>query len=333
MPESFMQGYAVVVGAGGDLPVTARDAQGVAKVLRDPGRCGYPPGQVRCLTEAGAQRGLVLGALDWLAGAAGPEATAVVYFSGHGVETPGHYLLPHGYQEADLAGTAIAGAEFTDRLRAIRARKLIVLLDCCFAGGQAEAKGPAWAKAPLPPGVVAALGASSGRVVIASSRRDEVSWTGMPYSVFTRALLEGLAGAGAFEHDGYARVLDLALYLGRTVPNRTGDKQHPIIKVAGLEDNFALAYYAGGAKQPQKLEWAEAEGETVTAAVPAPGPAAADVASWRRILANRREALLLMEERMSEYVEYTEVPLTLIRNRRRTEAEVAELERRLNVGT
>ena len=331
MSELFMQGYAVVVGAGGDLPVTASDALGVAKQLRDPGRCAYPPGQVRCLTNAEARRGAVLEALDWLGGAAGPEATATVYFSGHGAETPEHYLMPHGYQMSDLPGTAITGREFTEKLRAIRAKKLIVLLDCCFAGGVAdagaEAKGPAWVKSPLPPDVIEALGASSGRVVIASSRKDEGSWTGTPYSVFTRAVLEALAGYGAFEQDGFARVLDLALYVGRMVANRTGDKQHPIIKVARLEDNFALAYTAGGSKQPKKLEWSESAPDVLVA-----GVSAADVANWRRILAHRREARLLMEERMSDYVEYTEVPLTLIRNKRRTDEEIAELERKLGGG-
>ena len=97
-------------------------------------------------------------------------------------------------------------------------------------------------KSPLPSSVTEQLGSSSGRVVLASSRRDEVSWTGTPYSVFTAALLEGLAGYGAFEQDGYARVLDLTLWVGRKVPERTGDKQHPIVKVSNLADNFAVAW-------------------------------------------------------------------------------------------
>lgn len=332
MAELFTQGYGVIFGAGGDLPVSVSDALGVANLLRNPDRCAYPPEQVRALTEEGARRTTVLEALDWLSGAAGPDATALVYFSGHGVEVPEHFLLPNGYQVSDLPKTAISGREFTEKLRAIRAKKLIVLLDCCFAGGQAQAKGGAWTKSPAPPGMIETLGASSGRVVIASSRKDEVSWTGSPYSVFTRALLEALAGYGAFEQDGYARVLDLALYVGRMVANRTGDKQHPIVKVARLEDNFALACYAGGAKQPKKLEWAEGAPEAAMGANAAPtGEPAAEVATAHKILANRREALLLMEERMSEYVEYTEVPLTLVRNMRRTEQEIGELERKLGM--
>jgi hypothetical protein len=327
MSASFEHGYAAVIGVGADLPVTVDDAQGVAGLLRDPARCAYPSHQVQLLTGENARRHHILAALARLAEQvqADPEATAVVYFSGHGLETPDYYLMPFGYDLADLDNTAIPGSEFTDRLRAIRAKKLLVLLDCCHAGGQAEAKALPGVKSPLPPSAVAELGQSSGRVVIASSRKDEVSWTGQPYSVFTVALLEALAGYGAFEQDGYARVLDTVIWLGRKVPERTKDRQHPIVKVSGLEDNFVLAYYAAGDQLPKKLDW--------TTSVPtlASGLDAAQTATWQRMLGNYRENLLLIEERMSEYVDFTAIPLQLIKNKRQIEAKIAELERRMAV--
>lgn len=327
MSQNFTHGHGVVVGVGADLPVTVDDAQGIADLLRDPARCAYPPDQVHLLTNADANRDNILRALDQLTRDAqqDPEMTAVVYFSGHGLETPAYYLMPHGYDLSDLDNTAIAGATFTERLRAIQARKLLVLLDCCHAGGQAEAKALPGVKSPLPLTVRTELGESRGRVVIASSRKDEVSFTGAPYSVFTTALLEALAGYGAFERDGYARVLDTVMWVGRKVPERTSDRQHPIVKVSNLKDNFALAYYAGGDKAPKRLDW--------TAGVPTvtPGLDEAQVASWRRRLANRREGLLLIEERMDEYIEYQEIPLQLIKNKRRTETQIAELERKLGL--
>lgn len=325
MSDIFSQGYAVIIGAGADLPVTEQDARGVADMLTDPERCAYPSEHVRLLTNERATAPQVHAALDWLAEAAGPDDTAIVYFSGHGVEAPDYYLLPYGYNLADLPRTAISGSAFTEHLRQIETRKLVVFLDCCHAGGQAEAKGLPGVKSPLPPSVAAELARGSGRVIIASSRKDEVSWTGKPFSVFTAALLEGLAGYGAFERDGYARILDLAMYAGRAVPNRTQDKQHPIIKVANLADNFALAYYAAGAKEPQALDWAG----RVSAVTP--GLDAAQVATWQRMLANYRENLLLIEERMSEYVEYQKIPLQLIKNKRGTEARIADLERKLGL--
>jgi hypothetical protein len=115
------------------------------------------------------------------------------------------------------------------------------------------------------------------------------------------------------------------MWLGRKVPDRTNDKQHPIVKVSNLEDNFALAYYAGGAKVPKKLAW--------TAEVPtvADGLDEAQVAAWQRRLTSRREALLLIEERMDEYIEYQEIPLQLIKNKRRTEQQIVDLERKLGL--
>ena len=327
MSQRFMDGHAVVIGVGADLPVTIDDAESVANLLCDPTRCAYPPDQVQLLTGENACREDILAALDRLAEQtqANPEATAVIYFSGHGLEIPAYYLMPFGYDTADLENTTISSDEFTDLLRSIQAKKLLVLLDCCHAGGQAEAKALPGVKSPLPVLVAAELGRSSGRVIIASSRKDEVSWTGKPYSVFTAALLEALAGYGTFENDGYARVLDTAMWLGRKVPERTSDKQHPIIKVSTLEDNFALAYYSAGDKSPKKLDW--------TAAAPplTPESAGAQVTSWQRRLTSRRTALLLIEERISEFIEYHGIPLQLVDSKRRTEEEIAELEHNLGI--
>jgi hypothetical protein len=325
MPKAFDNGHAVVVGVGADLPITVDDATAVANLLRDPGRCAYPPQQVQLLTSEQATAGNILTALDELAASATPDSTAVVYFSGHGLEVPDYYLIPYGYDLKDLDRTTIPGDVFTERLRAIGAGKLLVLLDCCHAGGQAEAKELPGQKSPLPPSASEELARGKGRVVIASSRKDEVSWTGKPYSAFTGALLEGLAGYGAFEEDGYARVLDVALWVGRKVPDRTNDKQHPILKVSNLEDNYALAYYAAGDEKPKALDWAptvptisdDLDGE--------------QVANWRRRLASRREALMLIRERIDQYIEYETVPLQLIKNERRTETQIVELERKLGL--
>ena len=168
------------------------------------------------------------------------------------------------------------------------------------------------------------MGSGSGRVILASSRKDEVSWTGKPYSVFTVALLEALAGYGTFEQDGYARVLDLTMWVGRKVPERTGDKQHPIIKISNLEDNFALAWYAGGEKSVRPLPKWETNIPSIT-----PGLDIEQVASLRRRLANHRKNLLLVEERMTEFVEFTDIPLGLLKNKRLIEEKITELEQKL----
>ncbi|NEU81350.1 caspase family protein [Nostoc sp. UIC 10630] len=323
MSEKFNQGYAVVIGIGADLPVTVDDATAIAHFLNNPACCAYPHNQVRLLTEDAANRESILSSLDWLANTAEPNATAIVYFSGHGLETPDYYLMPFGYDIKNLESTAISGQLFSEKLRSIQTRQLLVLLDCCHAGGQAQIKGAV--KSPLPPTTIDELKKHSGRVIIASSRKDEVSWTGNPYSVFTTSVLEALAGYGAFEQDGFARVLDLALWAGRKVPERTNEKQHPIIKVSNLEDNFAIAWYAGGAKKVQPLEWISSH-SLETSSVNA-----AQLATWQRMLVNYRENLLLIEERMSEYVDFTAIPLQLIKSKRQLEAKITDLEQKLGL--
>jgi hypothetical protein len=325
MSNPITHSYAVVVGVGDDLPVTVNDANALSNLLCDQDRCAFSPQNVRTLIECDASRNNILSTMDWLAlqTQANPEATAIVFYSGHGIESTDYHLLTYGYDLAKLTHTAISGEEFTEKLRSIDSQRLLVLLDCCHAGGMADAEKGIVAKSPIPKSMLGTLHIGSGRVVIASSRKDEVSLTGRPYSIFTTALLEALAGYGAFESDGYARVLDTAMWIGRKVPERSRDRQHPIIKVSELENNFALAYYAGGSKRPRKLEWR----------VRAPHVSVefedSQVKSWQRMLSNYRENLLLIEERMSEYVEFAAIPLQLVKSKRRIEKQIQEIEGKL----
>lgn len=155
-------------------------------------------------------------------------------------------MLPFGVDKTRLGETAVSGAELTAKLQAIPAQKLL-LLDCCHAGGldPTQLPGTRLVKAPLPPEAQQLLAAGSGRVIIASSQADELSFAGKPYSAFTLALIEALAGIGASQKDDTVRVADLALHTRGKVPARTGNRQHPILNFEQA-DNFVIAYYAGG---------------------------------------------------------------------------------------
>jgi hypothetical protein len=259
---SFDQGYALVVGVGADLPNTVDDAVGIAEILKDPARCAYLPDHVHVLTGEKATREHILAGLDALSQSASSQSTVLVYFSGHGyrVASPTgefFYLMPYGYNLDRLYRTAVNGAEFTDRLRAIPAQRLLVLLDCCHAGGVGEAKAPGLqlAKSSMPSESYGLLAEGSGRVLIASSQEDELSFGGRPYSVFTLAVIEALCGVGVAKQDGYVRVADLALYAREVVPRRTRGRQHPILHFEHA-DNFILAYYAAGEPRSKGLPFA-----------------------------------------------------------------------------
>jgi hypothetical protein len=259
----FTHGHALIIGMGADLPDTIQDAVGLAEILSDPDRCAYPPTQVSLLTGEKATRGAVLSALEALARIDDAEATVVVYFSGHGYRVTAslgefYYLMPFGYDTDRLFDTAIRGDEFTTRLGAIPAQKLLVLLDCCHAGGLAkpEPSGMKLAKSPLPPEAASLLAEGRGRVLIASSQQDELSFAGKPYSAFTLALVEALCGVGAATQDGFVRVSDVALHAREVVPGRTGKRQHPILNFEQA-DNFAISYYAAGQSQAKGLPFSE----------------------------------------------------------------------------
>lgn len=132
-----------------------------------------------------------------------------------------------------------------------------MLLDCCHAGGVGEAEaGLSLVKAPLPPEALALLAEGRGRVLIASSRGEELSFAGRPYSAFTLALIEALCGQGV-ARPGCARVrvADLALHhaSGGSWPHPPASA--PILRFEHA-DNFAVAYYAGGVATPKGLPFA-----------------------------------------------------------------------------
>jgi hypothetical protein len=271
--EYFQHGHALVVGVGGDLPNTEDDAEGLAKVLRDPVRCAYPPDQVRPLIGQNANRDNILSELKKLSDT-DPGSSVVIYFSGHGYRITNdlahsYYLLPFGYDTSKLEATAVSGVEFTAALQAITAQKVLVVLDCCHAGGIGITKSPAGnvvkspmgvaaIKSAMPPDAATVFAEGKGRVLLASAREDELSYGGRPYSVFTLALIEALCGMGAAKKDGYVRFSDLAGYTREAVSSRTGGKQHPVQTFRDADD-FAVAYYAGGQLIPKAPPFSPAD--------------------------------------------------------------------------
>ena len=279
MASTFHNAHALVIGVGGDLPATVNDAEAIASILRDPNRCAIPAGNVRVLTERSATRSSIVRGLRELAAKTKSDDAVTIYFSGHGAmqaeASERRFLVPHD-------GKWLDGERFTDLLRNIPARRLLVLLDCCYAGGVHTAPGTK-ASGVKPASVPfhldkLRLREGAGTVVLSSSRDDEVSLMGMVYSIFTQVAIDALCGAGARRHDGYVRVTDLAMYVAQWVPSLTNDSQHPQLDLAAA-DNYPVAYYAAGSKAlPPRPDWfAEAltgaapEQPATTPAMPAEG--------------------------------------------------------------
>jgi hypothetical protein len=263
----FTYGHALLIGVGtyqqDDLSVatTAADAKRLGELLRDPQVAGYPAAQVAVLAHAQATKQGILAALDafgqQLAGA--PQATALIFFAGHGkAHGQDYYLLPHDYTPKDVAASAISAAEFHTRIDAIRqrARKLIVLLNCCHSGGVGDqvlddTAGDAVGDTP-PAEFYQPLVAGGGQVVISAARpwqKAGARASAAPqHTVFGARLLDALRGAAPGDAAGIG-VFELFSYLSAHVPadakqityKKAPLAQEPLLYAHQLDQNFAVA--------------------------------------------------------------------------------------------
>lgn len=308
----FEHGRALLVGVANyahvaKLPACVlSDARDLAALLKAPHRCGYREDNVELLLDAQATAERMRLALQRLAKESRRGDTVVVYFSGHGLrKTEGEreaYLLPIDYDPQDLSRTALSATELTNLLAAIPASRLVVLLDACHAAGAGHVKTTATAtfKSGLDDETYEVLGRGVGRVVIASSRADEVSWAlqGMNNSLFTTYLLDALGGAAAKPDEDVVRVLDVFHHVSKHVPLRI-ETQHPILKAHDVENNFPIALFPKG-KQGASRQAGEARGVPLQSGFDAtpPLPAKARLSIKRRLVT-----------RWDDLADYFEIPL------------------------
>src|SRR5690349_9191019 len=108
MSDKFDHGYALLIGVGEcqypnwSLPATAKDVQAIKSILIDPNLCAYRDDDrhMSLLHDKDATRGNILDGLSWLQSqvSSDSEATAIVYYSGHGwLDHPSgkYFLVPH----------------------------------------------------------------------------------------------------------------------------------------------------------------------------------------------------------------------------------------------
>jgi hypothetical protein len=241
--------HALIIGVNGyrELPQLATpvgDATALAEFLASPTGAGFAPAHVRLLLEQQATRPEISLALEWLARSTTPRDQVLIYFAGHGVRRlggfePGEYLCPFDTSVDSLRTTAIHTDDLSAALSALPAGQVLVLLDACYAGGLVDPQqGRRRTYFGLSDTAYSRLSDGSGRVLIASSRHDEVSWelAALKRGLFTHYLLDGLRGSAAGE-DHTVRVLDLYNYLASNVPKHRA--QHPVIK-GELDGNFVI---------------------------------------------------------------------------------------------
>jgi len=261
---SFDHACALVIGISNyrhiaSLPAV-QDAQDVTETLTRHG--GYPPGNVRTLTDELATRAAIVAALQALAHRDPRPSLLLFYFSGHGGarrDAAGDdrdcYLMPFDgrWSDADdIADTALSGAELATLVERAGAERAVVILDCCRAGNVAVSRDVGF---PLERELKSALGRlhrGRGRVVLAASSSDGHAFVrpGERNGVFTGHLLDGLRGACG-GYDGVIDVADLYRYVQRKVAAEP-EIQEPQFQSAVAGEMFAVARSPGHARRPHE---------------------------------------------------------------------------------
>mgnify|MGYP001793641057 CR=1 FL=1 len=272
MNQTFNNGYALLIGVGESayprwsLPVTVKDTQAIKSVLTNPNICAYPnsDNNIRLLYDSTATRSAIVNGLGWLKAQAAndPEATVIVYYSGHGwldQSTGQYYLIQHDIEPFDIPNSAFSAQNFTEALQQIKSKRLLVLIDCCHGEGMATAKDdenihiklPQSLMQTFPPeSVLDSLKQGEGRAVFTSSRGQQKSWIlkDNSLSIYTHHLIEALKGAANRPGDTTVKVSNLMNHLAKCVPETAQAmykvEQKPFFDT--VTEDFAVSLLLGG---------------------------------------------------------------------------------------
>jgi serine/threonine protein kinase len=231
---------ALVVGVGryrladriSTLPYATADAEAVAKALVNPKLCGFPEVGVELLRDAEATRDEVVSRLSkWLPSVADGAEIVVIYFAGHGMMPgPGResaYLLPYDADPGNLGTFGIEMGDLRKWVGWIKARAVVLCLDCCHAGKiiprEVDPAGTAVRDIGISPAAFQgfSVGAEDGKGIFLISSCDEGQLSHeiaeLRHGLFTYHLLRGIEGHGDRDGDGRVGISELFEYVSESV--------------------------------------------------------------------------------------------------------------------
>lgn len=234
-PQQRPRLYALVVGVAKyesarvpPLDFPAKDARDFARALRTQSGQLYRAVDVRLLTDEKATRESIIDGMDWLRREVTANDIAVVFFAGHGVNDSisQYYFLPSNSDISRLRSTAISNVDIVETLQSLPS-KVLAFLDTCHSGN-VLGTGKKRALGDINRLVNELTSAENGVVVFASSTGQETSQESPEWNngAFTKALVEGLAGRGDFNHDGVISLNELNLWVADRVKELSGGEQH-----------------------------------------------------------------------------------------------------------
>jgi tetratricopeptide (TPR) repeat protein len=234
-----------------NLKNASDDAEAIYEFLRSTEGGAFPDDHIRLLKDEQATRDEVLKALAMLKQAK-PNDFFVIYIAAHGallphvdpttrttVEVP--YFLLYDTDLNDPERTSIRMEYFRETVARIPPKKGLVLSDTCYSGG-VQLAGRASDESVrtnqryldemerIPAGVGFI---SAARQTERSYEKDDFN-----HGVFTYCLLEGLSGNADENGDEKVTFEEIVNHLDQTVPQLTGNRQHPHFNTTAIEANY-----------------------------------------------------------------------------------------------
>lgn len=208
--------FAVVVGiekyaAVPDARFAERDAAAVKAHLL---AMGYPERNIISLAGAQATRtGIAKNIETWLPRNVNRNSTVLFYYSGHGAPDAKNgqaYLLPWDGDPQFLEDTGYPTQRLYEKLNALEAGSIVVIMDACFSGAGGRSVLAKGAR-PLVTRVNTTAGAGGKTLVFSAAAADEIAGTeeSQGHGLFTYHFLKGLNGAAPA---GDGRITAKSLY-------------------------------------------------------------------------------------------------------------------------
>ena len=181
-------------------------------------------------------------ALEDLAKNAKSGDQVVVFIAGHGIADAqgAHYFVPYDFNPDHYLRSALTFDEIVKEVASIKAR-VVVFLDTCHSGAVNDAALSAYFDIVSLSSHLSDTDPDKGGAVVftaTTGRQNALERPEWGHGAFTKALLEGLSGAGMDER-GQIRLVLLNNWVSRRVGELTGCQQTPIFTSRGAPD-FAI---------------------------------------------------------------------------------------------
>jgi len=225
--------YALIIGTDylQEAPNVVKDAKAVYRILSNEELCGYKKENIKLLVDNKATTKNIMDALDYFINKIDENSSFLLFYSGHGgyqKDKNRSFLYPFDVSEDNV----IWGKDLRNKLSQMKSKRMIILFDCCHSASFFDDKDETITqnfqtdhinldhKASNLEGIAQEIDDEKGMAIVASSGKDERSWSSLgKYSLFTTCLLEALqAKHKHFFADEYIRMVETVNYIFERTP-------------------------------------------------------------------------------------------------------------------